>query len=561
MRASIPTSPLSLSPKKAPVLDKDVVVLFTNDVHCGIAEEEAIGYAGLAAYKKSMEADNYVILADAGDATQGGPIALVSNGEYIIDIMNYVGYDVACPGNHDFDYGMDRFFELSEKAEFPYVSANFVDLTKDAPVLDAYKIFDFNGIKIAFVGICTPLTITTSTPKYFQNDAGEYIYGFCQDNDGTGVYTAVQTAVDAARAEGAKYVIALAHLGDELLSSPWTIGDVITNTSGIDVFIDGHSHSFIDGEIVKNVNDEDVFWVQTGTKFSSFGKLVIGMDGSIDVELITDYAEKDADSEAFIADIQSKFEADINTVVAHSDAALVINMPDTDPAIRLVRNSETNLGDIVADAYRTVGQAEIAITNGGGIRADIPAGDITYSNILTTSPFGNTVCVIEATGQQIVDALEMGAYAVPDEFGGFLQVSGLSYEIHSYLPSGVQFDENSAFTGIEGDVRRVQNVLVNGEPIDLEKIYTVAGLDYIFVDCGDGYTQFKDCTVVRDMQMTDNQILSEYLANYLNGVVPEEYSDVYGQGRITIINGDPTVVEEIAEEVIEEVVEEAPAAK
>lgn len=406
--------------EKAPALDKDVVVLFTNDVHCGVAEEGAIGYSGLAAYKKSMEADNYVILADAGDFAQGGPIGTFSKGQYLVDIMNYLGYDVATPGNHEFDYGLDNFFALTEKAEFPLVSANFIDLSDNSAVLDAYKMFDFNGIKIAFVGISTPETFVTSTPTYFQNDAGEFVYSFCQDDDGSGVYAAVQAAVDAAREEGAKYVIAIGHLGDELSSSPWTSGEVINNTTGIDAFIDGHSHSVIDEEGVKNADGESVLWAQTGTKLTAFGKLVIGMDGNLSLSLISDYTEKDADTDAFIADIQSSYEADLEKVVAHTDYDLEINMPGTDPAVRIVRCMETNLADLVADAYRTVGEADICITNAGGIRATIPAGDITYNNILTTSPFGNTVCVIEATGQQIVDALEMGARSVPDEVGGFL---------------------------------------------------------------------------------------------------------------------------------------------
>lgn len=524
---------LSGCSQTAKLPEKDVVILYTNDVHCGV--DDTIGYAGLAAYKAEMKAaGNEVLLVDAGDAIQGAPIGTVSKGEYITDIMNEVGYDLAIPGNHEFDYGMEQFLAITEKAEFPYISANFMDLTTNKPVLDAYKIFEVAGTKVAFVGISTPKTITTSTPVYFQNENGEYIYGFCQDETGEGVYAKVQAAVDAARKAGARFVIAVGHLGIEADCAPWTSNDIIANTTGIDVLIDGHSHSTVASESVKNKEGNPVLLTQTGTKLTNIGKLVITTDGTITTELVSEYAEKDATAESFIGGIKAQYDAQMQTVVAHSDYELTIYQPDTDPAVRIVRNAETNLGDLCADAYRVIGGSDIGFMNGGGVRASIAAGDITYENILTVMPFGNNLCVVEATGQQILDALEMGARSVPSESGGFLQVSGLTYEIHTNVASGVQLDTDGLFTGVEGEYR-VQNVMVGGEPLDLAKTYTVACHDYMLKNCGDGFTMFKGCTVLKDMVMVDNQMLTTFIIENLGGTVGEEYSNPFGQERIIAV--------------------------
>lgn len=229
----------------------DIVVLYTNDVHCAVAEDEesqVLGYAKVAALKKELEeAGSEVVLVDVGDAIQGEAIGTLSSGEYIVEIMEKVGYDIAIPGNHEFDYGMEQFLKLAEEADYDYISANFTDLTANEPVFDAYEIEEIDGVKVAFVGVCTPKTITSSTPVYFQNDNGEYIYGFQQDETGEALYGCVQSAVDEARAEGAQYVVALTHLGIEAECSPWMSTELIGNTNGIDVVLDGHSHSTIEG--------------------------------------------------------------------------------------------------------------------------------------------------------------------------------------------------------------------------------------------------------------------------------------------------------------------------
>ncbi len=531
----------------------DTIILFTNDVHCGI--RKGWGYAGVADLKKSLiEEGNEVLLVDAGDHVQGGTIGSLTRGEAIIEIMNKVGYDLATLGNHEFDYGMDRMFELVGKANYPYISANFMDLTANAHALDSYKIFEANGKKIAFVGISTPESITKSTPAYFMNaDKTEYVYGFCQDATGAGVYTAVQAAIDAAKAEGADYVIAIGHMGIDEQSQPWTAPEVIANVSGLDAFIDGHSHSVIDAT-VKDKDGKDVLHGQTGTQLENVGKLTIAPDGSLDLELLpaSEKVQDDPETDAFIKTIEEEFAALLNTVVAHTDHLLTIKNPET--GARAVRNHETNLGDLCADAYRAKFDADIAFVNGGGVRADIEAGDITFQQIINVHPFGNTGVLVEVTGQTILDALEMGARVWPGENGGFLHVSGLTYEIHTDVEPNVVVDDAKIWQGPKDATApyRVQNVKVLNketgkyEPLDLTKTYTLASHNYMLEDMGDGFAMFgANANILIESGIADNQILIDYIQSMpeVDGVHQVEgYTDPRGEGRIKIVNGDTVVL-------------------
>ncbi len=517
----------------------DTVILYTNDVHCGVdanAPEGSMGYANLAALKKELlGAHENVLLVDAGDAIQGEAIGTLSSGGYLVDIMNQVGYDLATFGNHEFDYGMDVAKSLLTESHAKYLSCNFIDLTTGETVADAYEIRELNGRKVAFVGISTPESFTKSTPAYFQNEKGEYIYSFCEGNNGKDLYNAVQKTVDEVRGAGAETVIVIAHTGVDTQSSPWTSNEIIANTTGIDAYIDGHSHSTIAGEQVKNKAGEDVVLTSTGTKLQNVGKLTLAADGSITTELVNGYTAVDEETDTFIKGIQAQYEEKLNEVVAKTDVALTVKDPDTGD--RAVRHAETNLGDLCADAYRNVLGADIAFVNGGGVRADIPAGDITYGQIIAVHPFGNMACVIEATGQQILDALELGASAYPGESGGFLQVSGLTYNIDPTVESSVKLDEHKQFVGVEGK-RRVTDVKVlqadgSYAPIDVNATYKLASHNYMLKNGGDGFTMFKGDKVLQDEVMIDNQVLITYIRDNLQGVVGEAYANPRGQGRIT----------------------------
>ena len=524
----------------------DIVILFTSDVHCGI--DQGFGYAGLSEiYDHLVAQGNKVILVDDGDNIQGEPIGTMTKGEALVDLMNKVGYSVAIPGNHEFDYGMEQFLSLTKQAKFSYVSCNFNH--EGELVFDPYVIRELDGMKVAFVGVTTPKTLTSSTPRYFQDENGEFVYGFFQDETGEGVYNAVQSAVDDARAEGADYVVVLGHMGNEEECHPWTYSDVISNVSGIDVFLDGHSHD-TDQVVMKDKDGKEVIRAACGTKLSCIGWCRIDTEGKITTGLYTWNNNESAPvllgiankTSALVDKATSALEKKLKEVVASSEVLLTINDPEEVDAngkpIRMVRRAETNLGDLCADAYRIQSGADIAFVNGGGIRVSINAGKITLNDILKVHPFGNAMCVIEVTGQQILDALEWGARAVPGENGGFLQVSGLSYEIHSYIESPCKSDENSMFAGIEGE-RRVQNVLVDGKPIDPEATYTLASHDYMLLNNGDGYTMFDGAPLLQDRVKLDNQVLIDYITETLEGVIGEEYEDLTGEGRIVIVEEKP----------------------
>ena len=521
-----------------------VAIIYTNDVHCDI--DGNIGYAGLAAYKKALADNGYVTeLVDIGDAVQGAAVGTISKGSYIIDIMNYVGYDVATIGNHEFDYGMGNFMDLANNsARFDYVCCNFTDLNGN-PLFEPYVIRELGGWKVAFVGISTPETFTKSTPTFFQDKNGNYIYSFNGGNNGQDLFDVVQKNVDAAIADGAEIVVALAHLGTEFIApdKPWTSSDVITNTTGIDIVLDGHSHSTIPGETVLNKDGEAVILTSTGTQLDSVGVLTIDADEEgnpvFGTKLHDEALFQDEKTAGFVAAIISQYDALLKKVVAHTDVDLIINDPtavdDSGKPVRIIRTQETNLGDLCADGYRVVTGADIGVVNGGGIRATLPAGDITYEQIIAVHPYGNKLCVVETTGQQILDLLECSVSRLPAENGGFQHVSGLTFEINANIPSPVIWDENAEFAGVEGE-RRVQNVLVAGEPIDPEKTYTLASHNYMLKDGGDGLNMFKGDKLLQDETMLDNQVLITYITENLGGNVGADYAEPYGQGRIVFVD-------------------------
>ena len=528
-----------------PEQNGEVYVLFTSDVHCGI--EQGFGYVGLQQVRDALEAKGFVtILVDDGDAIQGEALGTLSKGESMIDLMNALHYDVAIPGNHEFDYGMERFLELAEKAEFPYISCNFNH--EGELVFPPYVIKEAAGMKIAFVGVTTPQTITSSTPVYFQNDAGEFVYGFMQDASGEALYAAVQGAVDAARAEGADLVYVMGHMGMGESYRPYSYADVLENTNGINVFLDGHSHDTEQVEM-KNKDGETVVRSACGTKLNCIGYSHISAEKEVVETGIWSWPNgtsapellslQNAMTEPVAAETR-EIEEQLSQVVARNDVLLTINDPvEVTPSgspVRMVRRAETNLGDLCADALRVVADADIALVNGGNVRKNLEKGDITYGDILAVHPFGNEICLIRATGQQILDALEWGVHSTPDEFGGFLQVSGMSYEVDLSVPSGCKTDEQNMVIGIEGE-RRVRNVLVGGEPIDPAALYTVAGANYTLLQNGDGFTAFNGAELLQECVMIDNQLLIDYIKEHLNGEIGGEYADSLGQGRITILNG------------------------
>ena len=524
-------------------LKSDVVVLFTSDVHCGI--DQGFGYAGLKAVKDQFEGEGcHVLLVDNGDSIQGEPIGLLTQGAAIIELMNQIGYDIAIPGNHEFDYGVERFLSLSETASFPYVCCNF---SRDGKLIfPSYVIREYDGVKLAFVGVTTPKVLFTATPSTFRNEHGSLIYGFMQDNDGADLYAAVQSAVDDACAEGADYVILLGHLGNKDYVIPFTYAEVLEHTTGIDAMLDGHSHD-TDRVVMKNRDGREVIRQACGTKLEGIGWMrICAADGSIDTGLYTWnnpvpvpklLGIQNEMSEAVDSALASLGEW-LNTKVGVSAATLTIFDPtavdNAGRPVRIVRAAETNLGDLLTDAFRVQTGADVAIACGSSIRVNLPRGDIKLNDLVSVYPFGNHISVREVTGQQLLDALEWAVQDVPHEFASFLQVSGLSFEIHTYIKSSCRTDDDNGFAGVTGEYR-VKNVMVAGEPLALDQTYTVAAVDYLLLNHGNGFTMFDGGKVILQSGEPDFVVVANYIRDDLKGVIGDAYESPYGQGRIVAV--------------------------
>ncbi len=518
------------------------IVLYTNDVHCATD-----GYAKLAAYRAELISDGYdVVTVDAGDAIQGEIIGSLTQGSAIVDIMNEVGYDYAVPGNHEFDYGTETLLSLAEyEAQYEYISCNFVDLRTSSTVFEPYYIEELNGEKVAFVGITTPEAYTKSTPSYFQDGDKNFIYSFSEAT----FYATVQSAVNSAIADGADRVIAVTHLGIDGTTEGWKSTDVVANTNGIDALIDAHSHEKIESLTQKNKDGEDVLISSTYTKFNYIGKLTLNADGSekaelidinsIDVSTLGTSAQEEYNSAKAKIDGYNSELAYLYEKLGTSETKLVAFTEDYNWRLR---KEETNLGDFTADAYRVQTGADIAFANGGGIRAEIEAGDVTRKALMDINPWNNNMCVIEVTGQQILEALEHGASRYPETSGGFLQVSGLTYEINAYVESPVIFDTLGNFSALdETKENRIANVMVGGEKLDLAKTYTLAGNAYNLTQGGDGFTMFADAKILKSAELpTDAEMLIEYFTETLGGkITAEQYGNAEGDGRIKINETEP----------------------
>ena len=547
----------------------DVTILYTNDVHTYIDNKSPKPtYAAIAALKKSIEdTGRDVLLVDAGDHIQGTAYGSMDDGATIIELMNEAGYDLATPGNHEFDYGMARAKAVLQEADFPYVSCNWVDLRTGFNVLPSVKFFFVGGRKIAFVGVTTPETFTKSTPAYFMNDAQtKYIYDILGGEDGQKLYDAVQKAIDKAEFWGADTIIGLGHLGVDPSSSPWTSEEVIAHTHGFTAFIDGHSHTVMANKQVTDASGKAVTLTQTGSYFKNIGKMTVGADGTITTELIDTYEGLDAAVAATASNWISAVDDMLGEEIAVGDTKFYINDPATGK--RRIRSGETNLGDFVADGIYTYFNeieelhCDIAIMNGGGIRTDVEAGPWSFKTCKTVSPFGNVACLMSVTGQQIQDALEFGARfagAEGKENGGFLQVAGARYTIHTGTPNTVQTNDKNVWTG-SATTPRVSNVEIYDKttgtykPLDPNATYALAGMNYTLRNLGDGFAMFDGATLIKDYVSEDYLVMSSYAAMFggvdANGL-PHlasanspladypgyllNYEDPYGAGRIQMI--------------------------
>ena len=563
----------------------DIVILYTNDVHTYV--DGPISYDVIAAIKKELQEEyEYVYLVDAGDHIQGTAYGSMDNGETIIKMMNAAGYDVATLGNHEFDYGMFGCMKAIDMAEYPYVSCNFHNEADGAcgeNVLNSYELLQAGEETIAIIGITTPETFTKTTPAYFQDEEGNFIYGIAGGDDGSELYAAVQKAIDEAKEAGATKVIGLGHLGDDLSSMPWTSEETIANVCGFHAFIDGHSHSVVEGKEVSDRDGHKVLLTQTGQYFDRIGMMVIDAEsGEITTdfieckeiladdnetvegyELFSDiYAGTELVANEEVQNIKDAWIAEIDEKLGQKVGAAEVVLDNYDAeGNRMVRGKETNTGDFCADAlyylFDDMGMdVDVSIMNGGGIRNKAITGDITYKICKDIHTFGNVACLQTVSGQQILDALEWGSRQLGsgEESGGFLQVSGLTYHINTSIPCTVQEDENGIWIGGPTGEYRVHEVKVYNketnewEDLKLDGEYNLAGYNYTLRDLGDGCAMFEGAVNVLDYVMEDYMVLANYVQAFENGIVGADnspllekypgfmtdYSETTGSGRIQV---------------------------
>lgn len=509
---------------------EDVIVLYESDVHCGVD-----GYTQFKALKDSLLRDhNHVVVVSCGDFAQGGSLGAATHGGDIVKIMNEVGYDFVALGNHEFDYGLERQKELVDMLDAEVLCSNFRDLRTGSVVYKPYAIRNFGGFDVAFVGLLTPLTMKSTSPKTFMDADGKFIYDFGVNS----FYADVQRTVDAARADGAEYVVVLSHIGDndEGVDGLNSL-QMIASTSGIDAVLDGHAHSVIPAMTVKNIKGQDVVLTAPGTKFAYMGCMTLSADGRFETKLIPtkDFKGHDNAVDRVVAGIRDGYRKVSETVVCHSDVALPITDPD---GKRLVRSGESPLGNFCTDAYRTVYDTDIAMLGGGSFRDGLPEGDITFNDIYTMFPFENTSCKVDMTGELLLDVLEFSISAWPDEFGGFLQVSGVRFDFDPSVPTPVKCDANRIYTGVEGP-RRIRNAEVYDraegvwKAVEKSRIYSVATSTFLARDHGDGYSMMSDVTGITDFGVLDTDVLRQYMDDFIGRHVTDRYAAP--EGRINVL--------------------------
>ena len=566
----------------------DVVILYTNDVHTYIDGE--LAYDVIAAVKQQLQAEyNYVLLVDAGDHVQGTAYGSMDKGETIIKLMNAAKYDVATLGNHEFDYGMEGCIAVREWAEFPYVSCNFYheeNNVRNENVLDSFVAVPCGDVTVALIGITTPESFTKSTPAYFQDETGAYIYGIAGGEDGAALYADVQEAIDEAKEAGATTIIALGHLGDDPSSTPWTSEETIANVCGLNAFIDGHSHSKVEYKEVADKDGHTVVLTQTGEYFGRIGALKIDAETGaittdfIEVEEIVEVTKNEKgedvenvvgynlvselfpnvkyESDADVAAIKNDWIAKIDEELGKKIGSTALTFDNYNGDDRLVREQETNTGDFCADAlyylFDNMGlDVDVAIMNGGGVRNKAVTGEITFKTAKTIHTFGNVACLQTITGQQLLDALEWGARTAGtgEECGGFLQVAGITYKIDGEYPSSIVADDKGVWVSGPTAGYRVHDVKVYNketkayEALDLNAKYNLAGYNYTLRDLGDGFNMFDGAVNVLDYVMEDYMVLANYVQAFEGGVVEAtnsplaayenylvDYSTVNGSGRI-----------------------------
>lgn len=516
--------------------DVAAVILHTNDVH--VAFEENIGYDGLALYKKELEEQyDHVLLVDAGDAIQGAPIGAISKGAEVIKMMNRLGYDLAVPGNHEFDFGFDELNDRSEELECGYTCANFC-VTGGEPVFKPWQILKAGDLKIGFVSAVAPDTFTKSTIKDILNEVGEPMYDFLADETGERLAAGLQNAIDEVREEGVDYVIFVSHLGNnDSITAQFRTDHIVEKLSGLDMIIDGHSHE-IYNRTVKDRTGRELPIAQAGTKLAAIGQLTIYKDGHLEEKLVDEVPRPldlpsemvvrgkkeryvDPEMKAFLDAIVDSYKEVMERKIGSLSYDMIVR---DENGYDISRVEENGLCDLVADAFRSIGQTDAALVNAGSVRNNLMAGDVTYNSILNILPYSSDIITVKVTGQMILDALEFGVALLPNISARFPQVSGISFHVDRDIDSSVKVDDKNQFISVEGE-RRVSDVMIGDEALEPEKEYTLAGTSFL-LSGGDGYTMLKDAEVLTMTMLSDSDVVLKYIEENLGGVIPDTYKEI-----------------------------------
>jgi len=526
------------------------VILHTNDVH--VAFQDNIGYDGLALYKKELEEQyDHVLLIDAGDAIQGAPIGAISKGAEPIRMMNRLGYDLAVPGNHEFDYGFEALDNCAEEMDCGYTCANFC-VTGGETVFRPWRILEAGDLKIGFVGAVTPDTFTKSVIKDVLNEVGEPMYDFLADETGERLCAGLQKAIDEMRQAGADYVILVSHLGsNESITAQFRSDAVVGRLTGLDLVIDGHAHETF-SRTVTDGEGRQIPIAETGVNLNAIGQIKIYRDGRLEQTLIDRVPESadipfeivtrrgverfvDPEMKQFLDDIVASYAPVMDRKIGEAPCEFLVR--DDVDGDRISRAMENGLCDLVADAYRAVGKSQIGFVNAGSVRNGLPAGTVTYNSVLNMLPYSNDIVTVKLSGQTLLDVLEFGVSRLPEISALFPQVSGISFRVDTGIESSVRVDEKNQFVSVDGP-RRVSDVTVDGRPLDPDAEYTLSASSFV-TECGDGFTMFEDAELLSRTMLVDNEAVMQYIEEELGGVIPESYQ--HPQGRIIMAEDEQSL--------------------
>jgi len=532
--------------RKLQDLSDDIAIVHINDVHCGL--NDSIGYDGFVLYRNELKKKyKYVISVDVGDHVQGGTLGSLSEGMAMIKIMNKIGFDVAILGNHEFDYGIDQLFKFKENLTSKYICSNFYYRKNHTRVFNASKIIDCGGKKIGFIGVVTPLTLSITFLSTVKDENGELVYDFLSEKDV--LYNDIQQAIDEIKGN-VDYIILLTHLGMSL--EKYTSEDLLSNLTGVTAVLDAHTHK-VYNVTSKDKEEKEIHITQTGTKLEAIGTLILKEDGSITSETISEVPEPsdktnattifrskknrwvDTEMKEYLDSIWAEYKDELNIIVGNCSFDFIIRPEnETDSKYIFCRYKECTLGNLISDAIRDAGKTDITILNGGCIRNNMKNGTLSRARIIEVLPWFGNLVVKEITGQDILDALEFGVSKLPSSSAGFPQVSGITFDVDTTINSSVLTDSTGMFLNVTGK-RRVSNVKINGEDLNLTKKYNATLREYLSTG-GDGYSMFGKYDVTKDCLISETDQLSAYIGNALKGEIPEEYKDL--QGRININKKD-----------------------